>query len=143
MILRRFLAPLLITLALVLLFFKLPETPNPFDLFGCKTCQPMTPYMTLIAAGYFALLGCITLLFPAFPKTHVARGGLLWAVLLALTLTYLNLPEWCSICLICHACHIAIWTWTLTPNTGRKPLSSKPERLCLVLFAPLSIVALL
>jgi thiol-disulfide isomerase/thioredoxin len=68
----------------------------------------------------------------------------LWAILLALTLTYLNLPGWCVACLIGHACHLVIWTiWLFEPSISNKYSSSSPrEKLCLALFAPVSVVAL-
>jgi thiol-disulfide isomerase/thioredoxin len=129
-------------LALLVLYFQLPETPNPFDLFGCKICVAGDPYMTLVAAGYFSALLSFAMLFPKFFRAH-ARAGLLWAVLLALVLTYLKLPQWCFACLIAHACHIGMWTiWACFPFTEGRLQSHPLERLCLALALPVAIVAL-
>ena len=140
----RYCVPVLGILALAALFLKLPETPEVFRLIACKTCSSGDPYLPLLGAGYFATLVALSLLFPAFPGPLVARGGLIWAVLLALALTYLSLPVWCPACLIAHACHILIWTiWNLTPSAATESRASAfPERLCLTLFAPISVVAL-
>lgn len=135
--------PILGIFALALLFLNLPETPNPFGIFGCKTCTVSDPYLSLMGAGYFAALLAISLLFPAFPTPHVARGGLLWAILLAFTLTYLHLPSWCIVCLICHACHILMWIiWVFVPPVVNTSALVFRERLCLTLILPISIVAL-
>lgn len=140
----RYWVPVLGILALAALFFKLPETPNAFGILGCKTCTSSDPYQPLVGSGYFAALIAVSLLFPAFPGRLVARGGLTWAVLLALALTYIQLPVWCSACLFAHACNILIWMiWVTVPaaaNASRA--SSIRERLCLMFFAPISVVAL-
>lgn len=129
--------PLLGLIALLALFLKLPETPNIFNLFACKKCVAHDPYLPLIAAAYFAFLIALSLLSPPTRKT--SQGGLLWALLLAATLTYLTLPNLCPICLLCHACHIAIWIlFLIFPS----PHSLLPERLYLILLAPISIAAL-
>jgi thiol-disulfide isomerase/thioredoxin len=130
-------------LALATLFLKLPEIPNIFGFFECKTCTSSDPYLPLIAAGYFSLLIAVALLFPDFPLPMIARGGLTWAILLALSLTYILLPDWCLSCLIGHGCHILIWTiWVVTPQATNKPISTFQERFCLMLFVPISVVAL-
>lgn len=136
--------PILGILALTVLFLKLPETPNVFGIFKCKMCAASDPYLPLIGAGYFALLIAISLLFPTFPGPLMARGGLVWAGLLALTLTYYDLPNWCIACLIGHACNIFIWTiWWAVPSTTDEPRASpQRERLFLTLLAPITIVAL-
>jgi peroxiredoxin len=131
-------------IALVALFLKLPDTPNLPGVLHCKTCVSSDPYIPLMGAGYFALLVAFALLFPSLPGPRVARAGLTWAILLALALTYLHFPQWCALCLIAHACNILIWTiWMIDPapkNVQRgSPLR---ERLCLVLFAPISVIAL-
>ncbi len=140
----RYWVPVLGILALAAMFFKLPEIPNVFGLLGCKTCTSNDPYMPLVGAGYFAALIAVSLLFPAFPSRQVARGGLTWAVLLALALTYMGLPGWCAVCLFAHACNILIWMiWVLVPPAVRELSASNiKERLCLALFAPISVVAL-
>ncbi len=139
----RILIPFLGALALLAMFLKLPETPNIFSLLGCKSCSISSdPYLPLVGAGYFATLISISLLFPTFPNRQIARGGILWAVLLAIGLTYMNLPGWCLDCLIAHACNIAIWSiWLLTP-TKEAPTGPLRERLCITLFAPISVMAL-
>jgi thiol-disulfide isomerase/thioredoxin len=139
----RYWVPLLSILALILLFFKLPEAPNPFGIFGCKTCSSNTPYLVLGGAGYFAILLAVSWLFPAFPSVQVARGGLTWAVLLALVLTYLYLPTWCISCLIAHLCNILIWTiWVFVPPGVKHAPTTLKERLCLTLIMPVSLIAL-
>lgn len=140
----RYWVPVLGILALAALFFKLPETPNVFGLLGCKTCGSNDPYLPLFGAGYFAALIAVSLLFPTFPGRLVARGGLVWAVLLASALTYMLLPGWCAACLVAHACNILIWTiWVVVLPAAREPSASTiKERLCLALFAPISVVAL-
>jgi len=122
------------------LFLKLPEIRHIFT--ACKTCSPSDPYTPLIGAGYFALLIALSLLFPTFPNPPLARGGVVWALLLALVLTSIN-PIWCSACLVGHLCNIAIWSlWLLIPPTEPKPTISLGARLSLILFIPLSVVAL-
>ncbi len=136
--------PLLGILALVLLFLKLPEMPNPFGIFGCKTCGSTSPYLPLSGSAYFAILVAAALLFPSFPGPQMARGGMLWAVLLAIALTYLNLPNWCVACLIVHAANIFIWMiWLLVPPPANESFSTPiRERLCVLLLVPISLVAL-
>ena len=141
----RYWVPILGILALTALFLQLPETPNLFGLLGCKTCVTSDPYLPLIGAGYFALLVAVALLFPTFPHRQIARGGLIWALLLALTLTYMKLPSWCMTCLIAHACNILMWTiWIVVPPVKRgMHASSFRERLYTMLLAPIAVVALL
>jgi thiol-disulfide isomerase/thioredoxin len=137
--------PIFGILALVALFFKLPEIPSVFDLLSCKTCASTDPYLPLMGAAYFSILIAASLLFPGFPGPQVARGGLTWAVLLALTLTYLDLPRGCIPCLIGHVCNILIWTiWVIVPSrrTNQSGDSRFKERFCLMLFMPISVVAL-
>lgn len=130
-------------LALGALFLTLPETPNFFGIFKCKACASSDPYLPLMGAGYFAVLMAVSLLFPSFLSHHVSRGGLLWAVLLALTLTYLHLPHWCIACLIAHGCNILIWTiLVVSPPADESNSANFRERLCLIFFAPVSLVAL-
>lgn len=137
--------PILGILALVALFLKLPGTPNLFSYLGCKTCSSSDPYLPLIGAGYFSTLVAVSLLFSNFPGPLIARGGLIWAVLLAMAMTYINLPGWCTDCLIGHLCNILIWTiWVAVPPPSSYKSSSVTirERLYLMLFAPISVVAL-
>lgn len=140
----RFWVPILGILALAALFLKLPETPNFFGIFECKTCTSSDPYLPLIGSGYFSALVAVSLLFPAFPCRQLARGGLIWAVLLAFALTYINWPGWCADCLVGHVCNILIWAiWVIVPPEAPKPPSSTlRERLCLTLLMPVSVVAL-
>ncbi len=132
--------PVLGIIALAALFFKLPEAPNIFGI--CKACSSSGPYLPLIGAGYFALLVSVSLLFPAFPKPLIARGGLLWAMLLALVLTTIS-PGWCPACLIAHGCNILIWTiWVIVPVSLRKSKGAVGEKAFLMLLAPISTIAL-
>lgn len=136
--------PVLGIFALAALFLKLPEISNFFGIFECKTCSANNPYLPLIGAGYFASLIAISLLFPSFPRSELARGGLTWALLLALVMTYMNMPTWCFACLIAHGCNILIWMiWVVVPaEANNSCTSSFRERLCLTLFIPCSVVAL-
>lgn len=142
--LLRYCVPILCVIALAVLFLKLPETPNPFGIFGCKNCLSQDPYFTLLSAAYFAFLLAISWLFPTFPShREVALGGLLWAVLLGLTLTYMLWPNWCIACLIGHVCNSLIWMiWLLVPPVQRELNKALRERLCLVFMVPLVAVAL-
>lgn len=136
--------PLLGIFALIALFFKMPEAPLVFGAFTCKTCLASEPYLPLIGAGYFTVLVALSMLFPTFPGPVIARGGLLWAWLLAITLTYMEWPGLCAVCLIGHFCNILIWTiWRVSPQTADE-LRASPvvERLFFTLLAPVSIVAL-
>jgi hypothetical protein len=139
----RHLIPILGILALLALFLKLPETSKIFNALSCKTCSLPDPYLPLVGSAYFATLIAISLFFPRFPRPQIARSGLIWAVLLALVLTYIDFPQICVLCLIGHACNISIWTiWTVTSSTKSLSNSSVKERLYLVVFAPISIAAL-
>lgn len=140
----RHLVPFLGILALIALFLKLPEVSKIFNGLGCKTCSSPDPYLPLFGAAYFAILTTIAMLFPSFPGTWVARSGLIWAVLLALVLTYFDFPYICILCLIGHVCNISIWTIWVISASEKNVLShsSVKERLCLLLVAPLAVVAL-
>lgn len=131
-------------IALILLFLKLPETPNPFSFFGCKTCTVGNIYLVLIGTSYFSLLIALSLLFPSFPTPQMARAGLSFAIMLALALTLINYPNWCLACLMIHACHILIWTLWLTTRSTAIGLRTSPfaERIFLTLFAPICMVTL-
>lgn len=136
--------PILGMVALVAMFLKLPEVSAFFGVFECRLCVSNDPYAPLAASWYFGLLIVLSLLFPAFPNRNIARGGLIWALLLALILTYIDLPNWCLACLVGHVCNILIWIiWLFVPLMKSKPLISYPGvRLCLILFAPVAVVAL-
>lgn len=139
----RYLVPFLGILALAALFMILPETPSIFGIVGCKTCSLGDPYLPLIGAGYFATIIAVSLIFPTFPGPLIARGGLIWAILIALILTYIKWPVLCPACLIGHACNILIWTiWVVSRQEAKSRISNLRERLCLTLFAPISVVAL-
>lgn len=133
-------------LALTALFLKMPETPDFFGILNCKSCSSSDPYLPLTGAAYFSAIVALSLLFPRFPGPILARGGLVWAISLAFALTYIDYPKICAICLIGHACNILIWAiWVIAPVRKIKNKlrsSSLSERLCLMLFAPVSIVAL-
>ncbi|MBS0653069.1 MAG: TlpA family protein disulfide reductase [Verrucomicrobia bacterium] len=137
--LRHFI-PLLGALALIALFLLLPEAPGA----GCPTCSSNSPYVPLLGAGYFSLLTAVSLLFPLFPTKSIARGGLTWSILLALSLTYLHLPGWCPLCVVAHVSHILIWTiWAVVPAEKKETAAwGFKERLCVAAFAPFSVVAL-
>lgn len=136
----RYLVPVFGFFALIALFLMLPEAPS----IGCKACSLKDPYIPLMGAGYFSGLIALSFLFPSFPGVYVARGGLVWSVLLTLVLTYINLPSWCVLCLIGHACNILIWTiWVMVPAAKNvQPVAIRKERLCLLLFVPFTVVAL-
>lgn len=139
----RFLVPLLGIIALIALFLKLPEMPNLFGIFKCTTCASNNPYLLFVGVGYFAMIVAVSLLFPTFPKKLVAQGGLLWALLLAGALTYINWPNICIACIICHMCNIVIWSiWTVAPSKENASAPFRGQELCLMLFAPISVVAL-
>ena len=139
---RSLLVPFLGALSLLALFLNLPETQKLLGL-GCKTCAASSPYLTLIGAGYFAVLTAVSLLFPAFPHPRTARSGLIFSVLLAIALTYVKFPEWCLFCLACHACHMLIWTiWMIVPGTKELSDSIFREKMCLIIFSPFSVIAL-
>lgn len=133
--------PFLGIFTLALLFLKMPESPN---LLSCKTCTSSDPYLPLIGAGYFASLVALSILFPTFPGPRFARGGLLWAVLLAFALTYIQWPLKCPICWIAHGCNILIWAlWSFTQAAKSEPHTWVfRERLYLAFLAPLSAIAL-
>lgn len=134
--------PIFALLALIALFLKMPAAPDLFGIFKCSTCISNDPYLPLIGAGYFSILLAISLLFPSFPKPLLAKGGVIWAILLACTLTYIELPGWCIACLIGHTCNILIWViWWKTPKPAEPPRSSFNERLFLTLMAPAMIIA--
>ncbi len=136
--------PILCFIALVAVFLKLPEVANTFKFLKCKSCTIDDPYITLVAAGYFALILVASLLFPQFPNRFIAKAGLIWAVLLAFVLTYLNLPTVCPSCLLAHLCNILIWlNWSLD-QSGQIKSSSTPlrEKIFLLVFAPMAMIAL-
>lgn len=140
----RSIVPILSIIALLALFLKMPEVPNVLGIFKCESCVGSTPYVPMLGAGYFAVLIAISMLFPNFPSFQIARGGVVWAVLLFLVLTYTDYPRLCFACLIGHLCNIAIWTiWLFVPPEVIKQHASPiQERLFLTLFAPISMIAL-
>jgi peroxiredoxin len=140
----RYWIPVLCSLALTVLFLKMPEAPSVFGIFKCKTCVTSDPYLPMIGGVYFAILFAISMLFPTFPGPLIARGGLIWALLLFLAFTFIDLPNWCVACIFGHICNILIWAiWWLVPPIANEIRSSPfSERLFLTFFAPISIVAL-
>lgn len=131
--------------ALIVLFLKMPEVSKILDIFKCELCGKNQPYLPLIGAGYFTGLFALSMLFPKFPNPLIARGGLIWALLLAVVLTYIDLPNLCIPCLIGHFCNILIWMiWLLVPPSRDEYSHSSPirERLFLTLLSPLCIIAL-
>lgn len=125
--------------ALFALFFKLPGVPELFGIVGCKSCTASTPYIPLFAAGYFAAFTACTLCFRSLPSNALKVAGVLWAVLLAVVLTFLS-PVWCLICLIAHACHVCMWlVWK---PTGKKKEPFIGMRLSIVGVAAVSMMAL-
>lgn len=107
--------------ALILLFFKLPGVPELFGIVNCTSCSTSTPYVPMLAAGYFAAFLTCRLCFPSLPKPPLKIGGLVWSLGLATVLTYLS-ASWCWICLIAHTCHILMWLFW-------KPTQEKSETL--------------
>lgn len=134
--------PFLAFLALVALFFKLPEVPNFFGVLACKSCSAGNPFLLFLGAGYFSTLFALSLLFPSFPGKRVARGGLVFAIVLMLLLTYSIYPEFCGLCLFAHGCHAMIWAiWLAVPGMGIKGAFFR-ERICVLVFGPIAVVAL-
>lgn len=131
-------------LALVSLFLKLPEIPQLLSFFECKTCSTHDPYIPLMGAGYFSFLIALSLLFPGFPSRSIALGGVIWAVLLALTMTYITLPGVCVLCLVAHFCNIIIWSiWFIAaPSTSDEVAQTVQTRIYLAAIAPIAVVAL-
>lgn len=97
--------------ALATLLLKLPHVPDLLGIENCQSCSSTTPYLPMLAAGYFAAFTGTALCFRSLPTPPIRAAGLVWAVTLAMTLTYFS-QSWCFICLFCHAVHIAMWlTW--------------------------------
>lgn len=136
--------PIFCMIALTALFFKMPETPSILGFFKCKTCPLGDPYLPMLGGGYFATLLAISLLFPTHPHLLMARIGMAWSVLLAAALTYIDLPNICTACLVSHLCNILIWAiWSSVPTQSLMvPSSPFGERLFLTIFAPISVIAL-
>lgn len=136
--------PVLALFALIVLFLKMPEVQNVFGIFKCEMCLQSDPYFPMIGASYFAILFAVSMLFPSFPSPFMARSGLIWALLLSVTLTFMDLPNWCVACIIGHLCNISIWMiwWLVPPSIDEQRSSPVRERLFLTLFAPIIVVAL-
>jgi thioredoxin-related protein len=141
---RRYFVPILGGMALVALFLKLSEPSTLLHVFNCQACSVNHPYLTLFGSAYFAGLIAISILFPTFPGSQIARSGLICAVLLALVLTYIDFPHICTLCLIGHGCNIFIWTiWVAAPPINNKiRMLPFKKRLCFLLFISLSVVVL-
>lgn len=138
----RFLAPVFGLFALVALFIHLPEISKALGVFECKTCLSSSPYFTLISVVYFTLLIALSQLFPGFPNRYIARAGLIFSVLLAFLLIYINLPNVCAACVFSHICHIFSWSiWTLIPSENKPHIRLSKERLFLLVIAPITVVA--
>lgn len=136
--------PLFGILGLLALFLKMPEAPNFFGIFKCTACGTSDPYLPMFGGAYFATLVAISMLFPTFPNSLIAKGGLIWAIMLALSLTYLNLPNWCVACLIGHLCNIAIWSiWWIAPaKSDNIKVSPFRERLFQTMLTPIISITL-
>lgn len=124
-------------IAMLAMFFKLPDTPT---LFNCKMCVSDEPYLPLIGTGYFATLLFLFLLVPGFPRPWIARLGMVFAFVLGIGLTYYSYPQWCIACLIAHACHLLIWIISSFRSALKEQHSLSKERLCLIFLAPLATV---
>ena len=126
-------------LILTLLFFKLPGVPELFGILNCKSCQTTTPYLPMVAAAYFAAFVTCVLCFPTLPSRPLKYGGIVWALSLAISLTYLS-TQLCWICLVAHLLHLSMWLlW--------KPKTAEPEqavnsKLALVFTSALAMMAL-
>lgn len=139
----RHIVPFFGLLALGALFLKMPETPNFFGLYECKACVSGGPFLPLFGAGYFTILIALSLLFPAFPSPRVAKGGLIWALLLTIVLTRMNWPHLCYDCLFAHSCHILIWSiWFFIPAENSVHSNVLREKLGLTFFSAVSVMAL-
>ena len=99
--------------SLIVVFFKLPGVGDFFGIKSCASCGNDLPYITMLAASYFAFFTVILLSFNDFPGKIGARAGLVWAVGLCASLTYLS-TGLCAICLIAHASHITAWSILVT-----------------------------
>lgn len=137
------LVPLFGLIALGALFFKLPEAPQIFADASCKTCRAESPYLPLMGAAYFSFLIALVSLFPRFPGKVLARIGFVWAFFLGVGMTFLLLPELCTLCLIAHGCNLGIWgVLVLSPESEGKAALALSERLCFAAFGTVSILAL-
>lgn len=134
--LRNWGVPLFGLIGLAALFFKLPEAPS---LFTCKACAAPDPYLPVLGAAYFTLLIALSFLLPSFPSPRLARGGLVWAVLLAGAMIWI---QWCPLCLIGHICHIAIWTIWVFQTAAPASEDRFRERIFLIWVAPIAVAAL-
>lgn len=130
-------------IALVLLFFKMPETPHIASLIKCSVCPLPSPFLPLLGSAYFSLLLALSLFFPSFPGKKVAIGGLLLSAALAFSLTLWNYPKACTVCISCHVINILIWIlWILSPSKPQDSNLLKKEKVFLVILFPLIIVSL-
>lgn len=108
-------------LALLAIFFKLPDVSDLIGLIECSTCSHPSPYIPMLAAAYFAALIATILCFDTIPSPPMRYAGLVWAIGLAIVLTYLQ-GSLCYVCLIAHGCHILVWCFW-------RPSCPKPENM--------------
>jgi len=132
-------APLFGLVALILLFFKLPGVPELFGILNCKSCSTTTPYLPMVTAAYFSAFVTCILCFPSLPARPLKYAGIVWALGLAICLTYLS-PTWCWICLGAHTCHVAMWIFW-------RPVRVRTEhsvglKLSLIFTSALAVMAL-
>lgn len=113
------------TVALLLLFIKLPGVAQFFHTFPCNCCLDAIPYFALLGAGYFSGFLAIIIFFRSLPHLSLKVCGLVWAIGLGSVLIWLS-PGWCLLCLGAHLCHILLWaTWRAGPEKFMIPLATK------------------
>lgn len=126
-------------IALILLFFKLPGVSACFEPFVCNRCMLTPPYIAVIGAGYFAALTAAIISFPTLPSGSLRLGGLVWAVGLSITLTWIA-PTWCLFCLLAHGCHILMWLfWKTRKEKPEKNVGKKITLICLIALAAMGL----
>ncbi len=130
----RYIVPFLSLIALISLFFKLPN---------CTTCHTENLLLPFLGIGYFSILFAISLLFPIFPKGTVGWIGLIGSILLPISLIWLDGIPNCLPCFIAHAANIGIWAiWLATPPLQIQTSTPVTERLCLALIVPIAVISL-
>lgn len=125
--------------ALSALLFKLPGFPELFGMTRCHSCSTDTPYIPMLAAGYFAGFITSILSFKRLPTPILKWGGIIWAVGLSICLTFLS-PRLCYICLIAHASHITMWIFWKPRQT--LPETMKGMKGALVITSSFAVMAL-
>jgi thiol-disulfide isomerase/thioredoxin len=108
----KILAIIFALLALLALSLKLPELGPLFLNSVCTTCSSNHPFLIFFGAGYFAFVFSLLISSRLLEKPLISRLGLTFAIGLALGLTAVA-KSLCTLCLIAHTLHIAMWTLLL------------------------------